>query len=195
MPTRDNLFSAAKRSSHLIFLFPSAIALGIALASWDSPCWEPIGFMAAIISCIAQAALNISSKRALTRTRVGGLDGQRAMATVAFIIASFSLLGESLLVHRRSGDTDKKRLPARNKIPPLSLSLAAVAAYHIEYTLSFLFLGLVKSISYGTCDAIRRLGIIIVGQWMFGGDRFSFLNLTGIALALLGAFSYSLNKN
>ena len=151
--------------------------------------------MAAVISCIAQAALNISSKRALTRTQVGGMDGQKAMAAVAFIIALFGTLGESLLIDRRSGNSNKKQLPPVNRIPSLSISLAAIAAYHIEYTLSFLFLGLVKSISYGTCDAIRRLGIIIVGQQMFGGDKFSRMNLSGIALALLGAFAYSLTKD
>jgi Triose-phosphate Transporter family len=68
----------------------------------------------------------------------------------------------------------------------------AVSAYHIEYVLSFIFVKLVAPITYGTCDAIRRLAIILVGRRMFGGDPLSKINVAGIALALTGALSYSI---
>lgn len=71
----------------------------------------------------------------------------------------------------------------------------AVCAYHIEYVLSFMFVKLVAPITYGACDAIRRLAIIITGQRMFGGHPFSPLNFVGMGLALLGALSYAITSS
>ena len=78
------------------------------------------------------------------------------------------------------------------EVPPIPLLVGAVCSYHVEYVLSFLFLSLVKPITYGTCDAIRRLGIIISGRQMFGGEAFSMINYSGIGLALIGALGYSI---
>eukprot|EP00558_Chaetoceros_sp_UNC1202_P002643 CAMPEP_0197246094 /NCGR_PEP_ID=MMETSP1429-20130617/10663_1 /TAXON_ID=49237 /ORGANISM="Chaetoceros sp., Strain UNC1202" /LENGTH=202 /DNA_ID=CAMNT_0042706697 /DNA_START=26 /DNA_END=634 /DNA_ORIENTATION=+ len=85
--------------------------------------------------------------------------------------------------------------PSTNILPPPTLSIAAAAAYHFEYVLTFLFLKLVNPISFGTCDAIRRLGIIIAGRVMFGGEPFSMVNYAGVALALLGALGYSIGSS
>lgn len=53
---------------------------------------------------------------------------------------------------------------------------------------------LVEPITYGTCDAIRRLAIIVAGQNMFGGEPFSKLNIGGIAMSLLGALAFALSS-
>jgi hypothetical protein len=58
--------------------------------------------------------------------------------------------------------------------------------------LSFTFVSLVSPITYGACDAVRRLSIIITGRAMFGGEPFTRLNIAGIAMALVGALSYSI---
>jgi Triose-phosphate Transporter family len=80
--------------------------------------------------------------------------------------------------------------------PPFGLVTSmAVSAYHIEYVLSFMFVRLVQPITYGTCDAIRRLCIILSGRAMFGGPPLTRVNVFGIALALLGAMSYSIASN
>jgi len=64
----------------------------------------------------------------------------------------------------------------------------------MEYVLSFSFVGLVEPITYGTCDALRRLLIIVAGRQLFGGDKFSKTNLGGIFMALLGALMYSITS-
>lgn len=192
----------------LLMLVP--IATGVALASWKSPTFETYGFFAAIASSTAQAALNVSSKRALIKTGISGLEAQRSMAAVAFLLAigmsvqSFiSGGGGAAKNHRHGGKSfkrkddegEKKHPPlgaTRRTLPPLGLSMAAAASYHFEYVLSFLFLKLVQPIGYGTCDAIRRLGIIMAGRVFFGGEPFSLLNYAGIGMALLGAMGYSL---
>lgn len=179
----------------LLMLIP--IATGVALTSWSSPTFEKKGFIAAMLSSTAQAALNVSSKKALSRTKVSGLDAQRSMASVAFIIAIFMSLQTSitstLKMRANVGDTEvSKKSNGPPSLPPFSLSLAAAAAYHYEYVLSFIFLNLVQPVSYGTCDAVRRLGIIVAGRAFFGGEPFSSLNYIGITLALLGATGYSI---
>ena len=64
----------------------------------------------------------------------------------------------------------------------------------MEYVLSFSFVSLVEPITYGTCDALRRLLIIITGRQLFGGDKFSKTNLGGICMALVGALMYSITS-
>jgi len=174
----------------LLSLVP--IAMGIAAASWNSPRFELFGFIAAMISCTAQSALNVTSKRAISKTGIPGSQAQRAMVTVGFVISAvYSLVLTASTSKRRTIPISSNNIiPFRTELP-IWLTSIAVMAYHIEYTLSFMFVKLVSPISYGTCDAIRRLSIIITGHYMFGGPPFSKLNLAGIGVALLGAMSYS----
>lgn len=168
----------------LLSLVP--IALGIAAASWDHPTFEPVGLFAAIVSCTAQSALNVSCKRVMNKLRVSGVLAQRAMITVGLAITCiFSIVQ----IYTRS---TSKSLQETEESPPLWLTAAAATAYHVEYVLSFIFVNLVAPITYSTCDAIRRLGIIVAGHFMFGGQPFSALNIVGIGLALLGGASYSI---
>lgn len=189
----------------LLSLIP--IALGIAAASWNHPTFEAVGFAAAIISCTAQAALNVSSKKVMTTTGVTGADAQRAMVAVALVIT----LAMTAVNHIRhvtkeepalEGERTKmiymeKSTPSQSAMkmrPPLWLSLAAVISYHVEYVLSFMFVKMVQPITYGTCDAIRRLAIIVSGHHMFGGEPFTKYNIGGIGLSLVGALAYAFSN-
>lgn len=170
----------------LLSLVP--IALGIAAASWDSPTFETIGFAAAVISCTAQSALNVSSKHAMTRTGTVGPQAQRAMAAVGFAI-TFVFSGIQAMMNKPR-DADSKRID-----PPAWLTAMAVISYHLEYVLSFMFIKLVAPVAYGACDAMRRLSIIVSGHAMFGGHPFTPLNISGIAMALVGALAYSITSS
>ncbi len=175
----------------------TAIAIGVGMASWNSPTFDKQGFLAALMSSTAQASLNVSSKRSLMKTGINGVEAQRSMASIALIVTMMMSTFRYITSNKsvvESGNTGKGKdgTSTNKKLPPLSLSLAAVAAYHFEYVLSFLFLRLVKPISYGTCDAVRRLGIIVAGRKMFGGEPFSLLNFSGIGMAILGALGYSI---
>lgn len=189
------LWSAASHVFNSIFLFRIAIATGVALASWKTPTFEKTGFTAAMLSSFSQAALNFTSKRALKKTGVSGLQAQGAMATVAFSLA-IGMTAHTILRDRERKSSEKYVSEVSTCIiPPTWLTLLAISAYHLEYLLSFLFLKLVQPISFGTCDAIRRLGIIIAGRIMFGGEPFSKRNYLGMILAIFGAFSYSIASN
>lgn len=182
----------------LLSLIP--IAIGVAMASWNSSSFDLLGFLAAMGSATSQSALNVISKRALVKSGIGGLEAQRTMAAVASIISilftslyCFVFRGNSINSTTVQRSTHRaKSLPSLlPSSPPHSLSFAAVAAYHSEYVLSFMFVKLVEPVTYGACDAIRRLLIIIVGRKMFGGEAFSSSNQIGIGLALIGAFCFS----
>ena len=165
------------------------------MASWNSPTFDSIGFLSAVVSATSQASLNVSCKRSLTRTRISGLQAQTTMAALAFctaIIASTINSSVRYLNDMKKKSADMNQSSLTQELPPLQLTFGAVTSYHIEYVLSFLFLSLVKPITYGTCDAVRRLGIIISGRKMFGGEKFSLINYSGIGLALFGALCYSI---
>ncbi|GKY97604.1 hypothetical protein MPSEU_000718800 [Mayamaea pseudoterrestris] len=184
------------------------IAIGIAAASWSSPTFQLVGFCAALGSTLAQSALNVYSKRAMSRTGVSGPAAQRVMVGIGLVLT----IGVTLLQHliksfhqaqRRSDEIAGKgfrfsgNLPlvAKHDATPLWLSSLAFTAYHIEYVLSFMFVRLVQPITYGTCDAIRRLTIIVSGKRMFGGAPLTRTNWYGIGLALMGALGYSIATN
>lgn len=177
------------------------IAMGIACASWNSPFFELVGFLAAISSCVLQACLNYSSKKAFKRMAITGPEAQRAMVAVGFLLTvglslskitlEKALRMSGLKAKRKKTDAEIYEAVKKMEHPPLWLTLMAAASYHIEYTLSFMVVRLVSPITYGTCDAIRRLSLIITGRKMFGGEPFTKVNLVGIALALLGGLAYS----
>lgn len=180
------------------------IAMGIACASWNSPFFELVGFLAAISSCVLQACLNYSSKKAFKRMAITGPEAQRAMVAVGFLLTvglslskitlEKALRMSGLKAKRKKTDAEIYEAVKKMEHPPLWLTLMAAASYHIEYTLSFMVVRLVSPITYGTCDAIRRLCLIITGRKMFGGEPFTKVNLVGIALALLGGLAYSVSS-
>ncbi len=168
------------------------------MASWNSPTFDQAGFFAAVVSATSQASLNVCGKRALMKTKISGLQAQTTMAVLAFCFAIVTTTIEIVKKHLSIKSSEKSSSSTDNhatqNIPPFPIAAGAVTAYHIEYVLSFLFLSLVKPITYGTCDAIRRLGIIIFGRRMFGGEKFSIFNYSGIGLALIGALCYSISS-
>lgn len=179
----------------LMSLLP--IAVGISMASWNSPKFETVGFIAALISCIAQAALNVCSKRVIAKTHASGLEAQRAMTAVAFIIALLTTLGRIL---KDSSETEGEQNISRGidmksvHKPSNHLTIGAVVSYHFEYVLNFMFVKLVQPVTFSMCDGIRRLLIIVLGKFYFNDDgAFSVCNIIGITLALLGALGYSLS--
>ncbi|KAL3782009.1 hypothetical protein ACHAW5_004528 [Stephanodiscus triporus] len=205
--------SALPSNATLLSLVP--IALGIGASSWNSPTFEALGFLAALVSTTSQAALNVVSKRVMKKTGVQGVEAQRAMVFVALgiglLMTAVNGIGESLREQHKSNkdDTSFSIAPASNEEktphpvsipavspahPPLWLTCLAVLAYHMEYVLSFSFVGMVEPITYGTCDALRRLLIIVAGKNMFGGAKFSNLNLGGMMTALLGAIMFSITS-
>jgi hypothetical protein len=177
---------ALPRIPVLLSLVP--IATGIAAASWNHPHFELIGFLAALTSCASQSALNVSTQRIMKKMNVAGPVAQRAMVAVGFVIAAAISLYQ--IVSRRN--QDQSELEAT---PPAWLSALAVTAYHVEYVLSFIFVKMVAPITYSASDAVRRLGIIISGHFMFGGPSFSPLNIFGIVMALGGAVMFSVLNN
>jgi len=178
------------------------IVVGIACASWNSPTFELLGFISALVSCTSQSALNVVSKKVLKNVKVGGVEAQRVMVSAALgfmlVLTAFSSLTTlKSRTSREKGLSPKLQKQVDNQAaahPPIPLTAMAITAYHFEYVLSFLYVSLTEPITYALCDAMRRLGIILCGKAMFGGDKLSRINKTGIGLAIAGACMYALNK-
>lgn len=206
--------SSLPSTATLLSLVP--IALGIGASSWNSPTFELFGFLAAMVSTTSQAALNVVSKRVMRKTGVVGVEAQRAMVFVALgiglLMTAVNGIGETIREVRqyagagtsvqKAGNEDEYEVQDAQSVgalvapshPPFWLTFLAVVAYHMEYVLSFSFVGMVEPITYGTCDALRRLLIIVTGRRLFGGDKFSALNLGGILMALTGALMFSVTS-
>jgi Triose-phosphate Transporter family len=184
--------SALPNMAALLSLIP--IALGIAAASWSAPTWETLGFLMAVLSTTAQSLLNVSSKRVLSRAGWSGAKGQRPMVAVGLLMALAwnSVSWIWTLWGSKGVSTAASPQSTTRGRPPLWLTFMAMVSYHVEYLLSFIFVTLVGPVTYGTCDAMRRLGIILFGRIFFGGDPLTRTNQLGIALALLGALGYSI---
>ena len=181
------------------------IAAGVGAASWNLPTFEGKGFAAALASTTSQAALNVASKRAMRRTGVRGPAAQRAtvLAALGLGLVTAGAARGALAAARGAGAggedaseavPDEAPTTTAAVPPPPWLAGLAALAYHVEYVLSFTFVGLVEPVTYGACDALRRLLIILTGRRMFGGDPLSALNVGGIATALLGALAYALTS-
>jgi hypothetical protein len=177
----------------LLTLIP--IAAGIAAASWSSPTFEVFGFLAAVLSTLSQSALNVYSKRAISKTGINGPSAQRVMVGIGLVLILVVTICQHLQTVSTTNAVTAKPSIQDTDAPPAWLSILAFTAYHIEYVLSFMFVKLVQPITYGTCDAVRRLSIILVGKRMFGGSPLTPVNWAGILLALAGVVGYSIASN
>lgn len=137
---------ALPNAAALASLIP--IAVGIAAASWSSPTFELVGFVAAAISATAQSALNVTSKRALTKTGLSGVAAQRTMVAVGLVITICMNAIVLMRISHSELDT-REKLAEVQDTPPFWLTAMAVVAYHVEYILSFTFVKLVQPITYG----------------------------------------------
>ena len=170
----------------LLSLLP--IGFGVAAASWNHPSFELLGFLAALVSCASQSALNVTTKRIMKHANVAGPVAQRSMVAVGLVLATAMSLYQ-VLSQKRHGKEETETPP------PLWLGAMAVTAYHVEYVLSFVFVKMVAPITYSASDAVRRLGIIIVGNLMFGGPALTPFNVVGVLCALGGALAFSVLNN
>jgi drug/metabolite transporter (DMT)-like permease len=73
---------------------------------------------------------------------------------------------------------------------PLWLSLLAAVTYFVEYSLNFIFVGYVNTLTFSVCDITRRIAIIVVGAFLFD-KKLTASNMIGIVLALGGVLGYS----
>jgi solute carrier family 35 protein E1 len=158
--------------------------LGVALSAWADTefAWE--GFIAAWLSTISQALMNVTSKAAIAKS---GLSGQRSQFVLVTIASALMLLADVAFgfVNWRS---------IRNKLESserarLVFGLAALA-YHIEYVLNFIVAANVSEVHFSVLDVARRLAIILMGAFLFG-KLLSPLNVFGVVLALAGVFAFN----
>jgi hypothetical protein len=170
----------------LLTLVP--VVLGVALAAWSDMELTAVGLGGALASTLLQTLLNLSVKRAIEESKLGGVQAQLLMVGMA----SALLLVPSALALAAQGDpAGLSRLWAAAATPEgrKIIALAAVA-YHTEYVLNFVVTALFRPLTFAVADIARRLLIIGVGAIMFG-KPLSALNLAGIATCFCGVAAYT----
>jgi hypothetical protein len=196
----------------LLFLIP--LTIGISLSASTSPTVTRTGLGLAILSSVAQVSLNLSTQASLAvlckdavpsrPCDVIRFQGMMCAYGLMFIGLRFvfnSLYNSKVNVFRRgvlsrgvySDDDDNELVPSSttpSTTPPITLSFLTALAWHLEYTLSYKTIAVLKPVTFSVVDAVRRIGIIVCGQ-IFLKEEFQFLNFLGMGIAFLGVGGYA----
>jgi len=184
-----------QRFGTLVYASLLPVCLGVSLASATALDFDWSGFACALGSTVSQTMLNVASRDRIQDLKLSGSDAFLVMATTCTIL-SIPLLIVSLaqpegllrtcLTGRCAGN-----LPAElTSLSPGMVVVMAAVAYHIEYTLNFLYLALCSSLAFSVTDILRRLGTIVFGSLLFS-KPLSALNVAGVLTSLFGVSLYS----
>jgi hypothetical protein len=166
-------------------LIPTVI--GVALSAWADTEFAWDGFIAAWISTIAQALLNVSSKTSIQSTGLSGQRSQFVLVTISSILMLIANVGLEFL------DWEPIIEKVKKSEKSLAVLILVALAYHVEYVLNFIVTENVSEVHFSVLDVARRLAIILAGAAMFG-KVLSGLNVFGVILALLGVLLFSRAK-
>ncbi|CAE7527304.1 abcG22 [Symbiodinium sp. KB8] len=166
------------------------ICMGVSLASATDVDCSLIGLLCALGSSLAQTLLNITSKERIESLKLSGMEAFTVMATIC------AGLSVPLLWLSYSQDTGNGILSAilspTDGMPLLALQIVSMAAfaYHVEYTLNFLFVALCTPLAFSVTDIVRRLGTICCGAILFSKPM-TMLNVLGVVVSLTGVAAYT----
>jgi len=141
---------------------------------------------------MAQTLLNISSKERIQTLKLSGMEAFTVMATVCTLL-SLPLLAVSYAKDEGHGVVTALNASSSPCLPGKAVQVIAMAAlaYHVEYTLNFLFIALCHPLAFSVTDIVRRLGTICCGAVLFNKPM-SFWNALGVVISLTGVVAYTL---
>lgn len=157
---------------------------GVALSAWADTEFAWDGFIAAWISTISQALLNVTSKTVIASS---GLSGERSQLMLVTIASILMLIGHIAFENLKYEPILEKA--AKNEHSLFVLVMVFVA-YHVEYVLNFIVTENVSEVHFSVLDVARRLSIILAGAFLFG-KVLSLLNIFGVTLALVGVLLFN----
>eukprot|EP00929_Paragymnodinium_shiwhaense_P008213 TRINITY_DN112157_c0_g1_i1.p1 TRINITY_DN112157_c0_g1~~TRINITY_DN112157_c0_g1_i1.p1 ORF type:complete len:488 (+),score=80.39 TRINITY_DN112157_c0_g1_i1:84-1547(+) len=175
------------------------VCLGVAIASATDMSFNVIGFLCALASSMSQTLLNIASKESLKNLGLSGMEAFFVMATLCTILStpllfvSYYTLPQGFLRTCVDAGADAETYTElfQAEWPWLKVMVLAAFAYHIEYSLNFLYLALCSPLAFSVTDIVRRLGTICIGSLVFGKTLTS-LNIFGVVTSLFGVVTYGI---
>jgi len=175
------------------------ICFGVAIASASDVDFHVVAFSFAFISTASQVALNLSSKKVMGRI---GIDSSTAFLAMCMngvvVMLPIGMLHMSGRLPFSDGSLapimEDKHWDDGKKISSQLLCVGAAFSYWIEYALVFRMVALVGPIEFCIGDIVRRLGTILFGAYLFG-KTLTPMNLSGVAISLLGCVWYALIDN
>jgi hypothetical protein len=190
----------------LIYVSLVPICVGVGLACMGDLSFSINGFVAGLVSALAQTFMNISIKSVRAKTGYGGMKAFLGMTILATLITFPFMLANDVLQSQPTptnpGTEMGLSLHSIDKLVgtytsfqagdqwPLVLTFIASLAYHVEYVFNFIFVGYVSSVAFSVSDIARRISIITIGSIVFN-KRLSGMNWIGIAIALSGVLWYT----
>lgn len=183
----------------LIYFSLLPICVGVGLACMGDLSFSFNGFLAGLVSALAQTFMNISIKDVRLKTGYSGMKAFLGMTILSTIITFPFMLATDIYQQSDSSSMNvnsfDKLLNAYTSFQsgdtwPLFLTFIASLAYHIEYLLNFIFVGYVSSVAFSVSDIARRISIITIGSFVFN-KKLTGMNWIGIAIALSGVLWYT----
>jgi len=186
-----------QRFSIAVYASLVPICAGVSIASATDFDFTGIGLLCALGSSLSQTLLNVTSKERIQDLQLSGMQAFFVMATVCANLSAPLLL----LSYAKADGFLQSCVALVHGSDPLvatelsrtlfHVSLMAATAYHIEYTLNFLFISFCGPLAFSVTDIVRRLATIICGSLLFS-KPLSLMNAFGVLIALLGVVSYSI---
>ncbi|CAJ1340326.1 unnamed protein product [Effrenium voratum] len=174
-----------------IYLSLVPVCLGVSLASATDVECSLEGILCALGSSLAQTWLNITSKEKIQTLKLSGMEAFTVMATVCAGL-SIPLLAVSYAKDKGDGIvTACLSLSQKPCYTSFKVIAMAAFAYHVEYTLNFLFVALCNPLAFSVTDIVRRLGTICCGAVLFNKPM-TLTNGSGVVISLLGVCTYTL---
>ncbi|CAJ1376866.1 unnamed protein product [Effrenium voratum] len=163
-----------------IYLSLVPVCLGVSLASATDVECSLEGILCALGSSLAQTWLNITSKEKIQTLKLSGMEAFTVMATVCAGL-SIPLLAVSYAKDKGDGIvTACLSLSQKPCYTSFKVIAMAAFAYHVEYTLNFLFVALCNPLAFSVTDIVRRLGTICCGAVLFNKPM-TLTNGSGVA--------------
>ena len=179
-------------ASVYLSLLPTVV--GVALASFVDTNFTAAGFLAALGSTVATTCMNLTSKPAIQRAQLNGLQAFTCMSCLnALVMVAVALLGLDPTLSRMLHQIASPGQTAGDGYWQLFLVAIAAVAYQSEYGLNFEYVRLVTPMAFSVTDIGRRLGIIVAGSLIFS-KTLTMLNWCGVVLALSGVLLFSLQN-
>lgn len=185
------------RTSVLLSLAP--LILGFALAAMSELSFNLIGFLAAVGSVTLLVVVNLVSKGLLDGTEKDGRQDRPVKGSLqphwaqiqlwSCAFASMFLL--PFWVFNGGHTRTTAALYGDGGTRFAQLIVVNGLMYYAEQTLQTLAISCYSSLTLSVIDTIRRLSIVVVSGYIMQGNSWTYTNVFGVALVMLGGLLYT----
>jgi len=169
------------------------VIVGVALSAVSELTFTWWGFVTAMLSNVAFAARNIFTKITMKDYKKDETLTAQNMYGLTSIMAFLFELPMAMIADRGIPSLTATRLASTAPSTVLTYLVASACFYHLYNETSYLALAEVSPITFSVANTFKRVIIIVSAVFVFK-TKILPLNAVGMAIAIVGAFLYSLSK-